>query len=98
MQYHQRVRAAAEETLHRQLANTSYQAMGENCRIHLADGVGIPDIAIQHYLNLHKIDLLIMGTMARGGFLIGNTAERLLPEVHCSVLAIKPPGFQFTLS
>jgi universal stress protein E len=93
-QYHQRVRSAAEATLRLQLEKTSYQAMGENCQVHLADGVGFPDVAIQHYLELHKIDLLIMGTMAGGGFFIGNTAERLLPEVQCSVLAIKPPGFQ----
>jgi hypothetical protein len=25
--------------------------------------------------------------------MIGNTAERLLPEVRCSVLAVKPPDF-----
>ena len=25
---------------------------------------------------------------------MGHTAERLLPEVHCSVLAVKPPDFR----
>ncbi|ASP40431.1 universal stress protein UspA [Bacterioplanes sanyensis] len=43
-----------------------------------------------------KADLLVMGTVARSGIpgvIIGNTAETVLSEVHCSVLAIKPAGF-----
>ena len=42
------------------------------------------------------IDLLIMGTVCRtgiAGFIIGNTAEKVLNEVTCSVLAFKPEGF-----
>jgi len=38
-----------------------------------------------------------MGTMARSGFsrmLIGNTAERLLPQIPCSLLAVKPDDFE----
>jgi universal stress protein E len=27
------------------------------------------------------------------GVMIGNTAERLLPEISCSLLAVKPKGF-----
>lgn len=41
-------------------------------------------------------DLVVMGTVARTGipgFLIGNTAETILNQIDCSVLAIKPPGF-----
>ena len=41
-------------------------------------------------------DLVVMGTVARvgiPGFLIGNTAETILNQIDCSVLAIKPPGF-----
>jgi len=41
-------------------------------------------------------DLVVMGTVARtgvAGFLIGNTAESILEQIDCSVLAIKPPGF-----
>ncbi len=43
-----------------------------------------------------KIDLLIMGTVARTGIpglVIGNTAESILDQVTCSVLAVKPSGF-----
>lgn len=37
-----------------------------------------------------------MGTFARigiAGFFIGNTAEAILEQLQCSVLAVKPPGF-----
>jgi len=40
--------------------------------------------------------LVIMGTVARtgiAGLLIGNTAEAMLEQLDCSVLAIKPVGF-----
>ncbi|MDJ0607661.1 MAG: universal stress protein [Kiloniellales bacterium] len=41
-------------------------------------------------------DLIVMGTIARSGisgFLIGDTAELVLRQVECSVLAVKPDGF-----
>ena len=41
-------------------------------------------------------ELVVMGTVARTGipgFLIGNTAERILHELDCSVLTVKPRGF-----
>jgi len=41
-------------------------------------------------------DLVVMGTVARSGipgFIIGNTAEAILDQLQCSVLAIKPQGF-----
>jgi len=43
-----------------------------------------------------NVDLIVMGTVARtgiSGFFIGNTAEMILNQINCSVLAIKPPGF-----
>jgi len=42
------------------------------------------------------VDLLVMGTVCRTGlpgFIIGNTAEKVLSEVNCSVLTVKPEGF-----
>jgi len=41
-------------------------------------------------------DLVVMGTVARtgiSGLLIGNTAEMILTQIDCSVLAVKPEGF-----
>jgi universal stress protein E len=43
-----------------------------------------------------SIDLLVMGTVCRtgiAGFFIGNTAEKILDEVDCAVLTVKPDGF-----
>jgi len=43
-----------------------------------------------------RIDLLVMGTVCRTGspgLIIGNTAERVLDSVKCSVLTVKPAGF-----
>jgi universal stress protein E len=42
------------------------------------------------------IELIVMGTVCRtgiAGFFMGNTAERVLQQVDCSVLTIKPDGF-----
>jgi len=42
-------------------------------------------------------DLIIMGTICRSGlsgFFMGNTAERILLKVSCSVLALKPDKFE----
>ncbi len=52
--------------------------------------------AIVRFVADNAIDLLVMGTATRGrisGLLIGTTAERVLSEVGCSILALKPPGF-----
>jgi len=41
-------------------------------------------------------DLVVMGTIARTGipgFLIGNTAEEILDQLACAVVAVKPDGF-----
>jgi len=43
-----------------------------------------------------QVDCIVMGTVARTGvpgFIMGNTAETILDQMECSVLAIKPPGF-----
>jgi universal stress protein E len=43
-----------------------------------------------------EADLVVMGTVARTGipgFIMGNTAETILNQIECSVLAIKPAGF-----
>jgi len=56
-----------------------------------------PDSAILDHIERHSIELLVMGTVARAGItglITGNTAERLLPQIPCSVLAVKPKGFK----
>lgn len=44
-----------------------------------------------------QVDCIVMGTVARTGirgFIMGNTAETILEQIDCSVLAIKPEGFK----
>lgn len=43
-----------------------------------------------------KFDLVVMGTVGRSGIsglVIGNTAEAILSQLQCALLAIKPDGF-----
>ena len=43
-----------------------------------------------------EVELIVMGTLSRSGvagLLIGNTAEKVLRQVDCSVLTVKPEGF-----
>lgn len=63
-------------------------------QFHLRRGAAstvIPEVAKQL-----QADLVVMGTVARtgiAGLFIGNTAETILEQLQCSVLAVKPPGF-----
>ena len=64
------------------------------CELHLIKGEAaevIPRLATKL-----GVDLLVMGTVCRTGipgFIIGNTADRVLDIVDCSVLVLKPEGF-----
>ena len=63
-------------------------------RTHLIEGS--PADAIPDMMKRKRINLLVMGTVARtgiAGLLVGNTAEQLIDDVRCSVIAVKPPGF-----
>ena len=62
---------------------------------HMPRSENTPD-AIIKAAKSEAIDLLVMGTVCRTGlpgFIIGNTAEKVLSEVNCSVLTVKPNGF-----
>ena len=53
------------------------------------------EVILEH-AEQHQIDLAVMGTLCRtgiSGFFIGNTAEKILHRMKCSVLAVKPDGF-----
>jgi universal stress protein E len=60
-------------------------------RVHLVKGD--PRVAIADFATSHRIDLLVMGTVARSGVagrIIGNTAEAVLTQLPCSMLVVKP--------
>jgi nucleotide-binding universal stress UspA family protein len=57
---------------------------------------GQADKVIPVYVRSQKIDILVMGTVARTGILgyfMGNTAENIMHELECALLALKPAGF-----
>ena len=57
---------------------------------------GQPEKLIPALADKKRVELIVMGTVARtgvSGLLIGNTAEKILTKVNCSVLALKPPSF-----
>ena len=52
--------------------------------------------AIPEFVESQDIELLVMGSVARGGIpglLIGSTAESVLGDINCSVLTVKPDNF-----
>lgn len=57
---------------------------------------GEPENVIPRFVKNNRVDLVVMGTVGRSGikgFFIGNTAEKVLNNINCSVLAVKPAGF-----
>lgn len=82
-------RAASEIRV--QLAAAGLEGRGE---IHA--GPTSPSHAVLEGVAALAADLVVMGTVARGGIaglLVGNTAERLLGRLDCSILAVKPVDF-----
>jgi nucleotide-binding universal stress UspA family protein len=57
---------------------------------------GTPRKSVPELAKKIEADIVVMGTVSRTGvpgFFIGNTAECILNQLDCSVLAVKPPGF-----
>jgi nucleotide-binding universal stress UspA family protein len=68
-------------------------------RTHLVKGFA--QETIPRFSRDHGIDLVVMGTVGRTGirgFFMGNTSEKILRSLNCSVLAIKPKGFKTPVS
>lgn len=69
---------------------------GIDGRYHVHRMKGLPEKMIPLFVRSRKIDILVMGTVARTGifgYLMGNTAENIMHELPCALLAIKPGGF-----
>ncbi|MEC9060957.1 MAG: universal stress protein UspE, partial [Pseudomonadota bacterium] len=62
---------------------------------------GLPEKVIPQVAKRLDAELVVIGTVGRVGIsaaLIGNTAEHVIDELNCDVLAIKPDGFVSPLS
>lgn len=65
-----------------------------NTKVHFLKGE--PEKVIPTLADKKRVELIVMGTVVRTGIpglLIGNTAEKILTKVNCSVLALKPKSF-----
>jgi nucleotide-binding universal stress UspA family protein len=63
-------------------------------RLHLLEGSALE--TIPHLAARMKFDLVVMGTVGRAGIpgaIIGNTAESILGQLRCALLAVKPADF-----
>ena len=57
---------------------------------------GLPETVIEHVASKLDAELVILGTIGRTGIsaaLIGNTAEHVIDQLNCDVLALKPDGY-----
>lgn len=84
----------AERQIEERLSLLDYRTLELGVQVFVE--FGAPDKQILRMIEEQDIDVVIMGTQARtgiGGILVGNTAERLLDQIPCSLMAIKPPGF-----
>ena len=84
--------------VHEQLAATDYRTLLAGVKVQVF--VGDADECILNAVREANADLVILGTSSKtgvSGLLPGSTVERLLPELRCSVLALKPEGFRTML-
>ncbi len=57
---------------------------------------GLPETVIEQVADKIDAELVILGTVGRTGIsaaLIGNTAEHVIDQLNCDVLALKPEGY-----
>ena len=91
--YKHDIERAAKDALQGILSN-SETPVSEH-RVHFDSGVENDEIV--NVVDSLSPDVLVMGTLARtgiAGILIGNTAEKVLRRVRCSVLTLKPDDFE----
>jgi len=85
--------ASLMDRLRERIGSDAYDYLSP--RVQLREGN--PRTAIPALAGDLEADLVVMGTLSRSGIpglLIGNTAEVILNNVACSVLAVKPRGFE----
>lgn len=97
-EYHAQAQAEAYEQLAGQLARvTGGRPPSAPVELHAVPGESVADTAILEFIEQHQIDLLVMGTVSRRGLerlSIGNTSERLVTQIPCPMVVVKPDGFE----
>jgi nucleotide-binding universal stress UspA family protein len=95
-QYNEMVRQHRQKKLDRLLQGLISNLHPDRLEVQTQLLEGAPAEVIPPLAGALDADLIVMGTVARTGipgFIVGNTAEMILSQVNCSVLAVKPPGF-----
>ncbi|WP_194755631.1 universal stress protein UspE [Aliidiomarina indica] len=67
--------------------------------LHLREG--LPDDEVPRVANELDAELVVLGTIGRTGItaaLLGNTAEHVIEQLNCDLLAVKPEGFKSPLA
>lgn len=86
---------------HHEQAMTALAAKFGVERNHCHVEEGLPEEVIDIYASKLDASLVILGTVGRSGIsaaLIGNTAEHVIDNLNCDLLAIKPDDFVCPLS
>jgi universal stress protein E len=81
---------------HFRSANAKYKISARHAHLHLGD----PAFALPALARTLKAQLLVMGAVSRSSvrrILLGNTAERVLDDLPCDVLVVKPRNFRSTV-
>ncbi len=87
--HHARVRQAVDQLLQAPFAEAN------DIHLHLRQGSAAT--VIRDVTDEVEADLIVMGTVCRtgiSGVLIGNTAETVISDISCSLLALKPEDFR----
>lgn len=90
-EYEEEKRRTACEHIRQVLASTPLAA---KAKLHV--GLSSPTQAVLEGVEALHAGLVVMGTVSRGGipgFLMGNTAERLVDRIDCALLTVKPEDF-----
>lgn len=94
VRFRQQLRESATTRLKERLSETDCRTVELGVQMQVAEGPA--DGCILSAIEDLDTDLVILATSGHGGIpgmLFGTTAERLLPDIRCSVLLIKPDDF-----
>lgn len=86
--------SAMAEHHHKSLSALADKFNIPNENSHLIEGQ--PEDVIAELANELDAELVLLGTIGRTGFsaaIIGNTAEHIIDQLNCDLLAIKPDGY-----
>ena len=73
----------------------------DTSKMHVHVSSGTPWKEIGRLAHAYQVDLIAMGTVGRSGIkgvFLGSTAEKVLGSCDCSMLTVKPEGFESPIS